>query len=199
MRSAAHLKQPANEFELSVRRCQHAALLGRIAKVGDRSAFEELFVFFGPRLKGMMMKGGADVHAAEDLTQEVMLTIWRKAALYAPAKGSVSTWVFTIARNLRIDRLRKQSPYAYEDIEALKLESAEIDGENAVMGNQTAEHVAQALKQLPATQRKIVELAFIHDMPQSRIAEKLELPLGTVKSRMRLAYGKLRLNLEELQ
>ena len=198
MRSATLLKQPTDELELKNRHSEHARLIAKIAAERHRPSFELLFAHYGPRVKSIMMKAGADAHTAEDLVQEVMLTVWRKAALFSPERGTAGTWIFTIARNLRIDRLRRRSPQAYEDIETLELTSGEASGEDTMFGLQIAEHVSLAVDQLPRSQKQIIELAFMHDMPQSQIADKLDLPLGTVKSRMRLAYGKLRTTLKEL-
>jgi RNA polymerase sigma-70 factor, ECF subfamily len=174
-------------------------LMNRVALGRDRDAFESLFLYFGPRVKGLMIKSGATPDLAEDIAQEALITVWRKAPLYSPEKGKVATWVFTIARNLRIDRLRRQSSGPYEDVEDLDLPSQDAGGEEALLGRQRDERVALALGELQPDQRRVIELSFVEDMPQSEIAKKLNLPLGTVKSRMRLAYGKLRERLEDLK
>ena len=145
------------------------------------------------------MKSGADHSLAEDLVQDVMMTLWRKVELYSPERGSVGTWIFTIARNARIDRLRRSSSRAHEDVDELELPSGEADAVDEVTAIQQAERVATALSGLPDEQRNVIELAYLNDMPQSEIASKLALPLGTVKSRMRLAYGKLKTELENVK
>jgi len=127
------------------------------------------------------------------------MTVWRKVGLYAPDRGSVSAWVFTIARNARIDRLRHASSRPYDDVDEVNLASDEPDGEARVYDRQRSERVADALAALPDDQRKVMEMAYIRDIPQTSIADELNIPLGTVKSRMRLAYGKLKISLEELQ
>ena len=171
-------------------------LLERVARHRDREAFQRLFLNFGPKIKAVMIRSGTDSDTAEDLAQDVMLTLWRKAELYAPERGTVAAWVFTIARNTRIDRLRRQSSRVYEDIADLNLESPEADGEEETEMRQRDSLVGEALASLPPDQRRVVELSFVEDMPQAEIATALDLPLGTVKSRMRLAYAKLRERLE---
>ncbi|HBF61372.1 MAG TPA: RNA polymerase subunit sigma [Methyloceanibacter sp.] len=168
----------------------------RVARHRDREAFQCLFLHFGPKIKAVMIRSGTDSGTAEDLAQDVMLTIWRKAELYAPERGTVAAWVFTIARNTRIDRLRRQSSRVYEDIADLNLESPEADGEQETEMRQRDSLVREAIASLPPDQRRVVELSFIEDMPQAEIATALDLPLGTVKSRMRLAYAKLRERME---
>lgn len=174
-------------------------LMNRVARGRDRASFESLFLYFGPRVKGLMIKSGADADLAEDIAQEVLVTVWRKAELYSPDKGNVATWIFTIARNIRIDRLRRQSSRAYEDLEELDLASPDAGGEQAILETQRDRRVAEALNELQPDQRKVIELSFVYEMPQVEIAKKLSLPLGTVKSRMRLAYVKLRERLEDLK
>lgn len=174
-------------------------LVHRVALHADRDAFQCLFLRFGPRIKALMIRSGAGADVAEDLVQDVMLTLWRKAALYAPERGSVAAWVFTIARNSRIDRLRRQSPQSYEDIADLNLEAPDASGEEEVQLLQRDRLVGNAMSELPPDQRRVIEMSFVQDLPQADIAEKLGLPLGTVKSRIRLAYVKLRERLEDVQ
>lgn len=177
----------------------HSDLMTRIAEGQDWQAFEELFSFYGPRVKAMMIKAGADAALAEDLAQETMTKVWRKASFYVSKRGAVSTWIYTIARNTRIDRLRRASSQPYDDIADLEIASDEPTSEDEVSLMQQSQRVVEAVADLPDEQRKVIELAFMHDMAQSEISESLSLPLGTVKSRMRLAYGKLKAKLEDLK
>jgi len=177
----------------------HKRLMGLVAFEQNRDAFKSLFLYFGPRVKAMMIRSGADAAAAEDLAQDVMITVWRKSQLYSAQRGAVSTWIFTIARNARIDKLRRGSSRSYEDIDDMELESDLPDAEQEVWEGQRAGLVSQALSGLPDEQRLIMEMAFLRDLPQSEIARELALPIGTVKSRMRLAYGKLREKLKEVR
>jgi RNA polymerase sigma-70 factor (ECF subfamily) len=174
-------------------------LMKRVAYDSDRAAFQCLFLRFGPRVKAFMINSGASADTAEDLVQDVMLTLWRKAELYSPERGSVAAWVFTIARNLRIDRLRRQSPQVYEDIADLYLEAPDANGEEETHVRQRDELVGKAMAELPPDQHRVIQMSFVQDMPQADIAQELGVPLGTVKSRMRLAYAKLRERLEDIE
>lgn len=180
-----------------------STLIARIAENRDREAFQALFLHYGPRVKALLLKKGADPDVAEDLMQETMLSVWNKSSLYHPGRGSVATWIFTIARNLRIDRLRKESARHFEDIDDMELGQDDVAGgaravaqDDRVIAMQEEERVGEALTELPAEQALILRLAFVEDLSQREIAEQLNLPLGTVKSRMRLAYRKLKLALE---
>lgn len=176
-----------------------ARLVQRIAAQQDRAALTALFNLFGPRIKSMMLKLGASEALAEDLVQETFLIVWRKAALYSSQRGAASTWIFTIARNLRIDQLRRQSNKPYEDLEKVTLASDSPLGSSLVEQSQVIARVTTALETLPVEQREVIRLSFIHDMPHAQIAESVGIPLGTVKSRLRLAYERLRPLLEDLQ
>lgn len=174
------------------------ALMADVATSRDKASFEILFNRFGPRIKGMMEKSGASPDLAEDLVQDVMLTVWRKAALYQPDKGAVSTWIYTVARNARIDRLRRLPVQPYVDVETVTLASEDDSPEAEAIGSQHDDLVRNALEKLPAEQRRVVEMAFTEYKPHSEIARDLDLPVGTVKSRLRLAYRKLREELGDL-
>ena len=171
-------------------------LIRRVAQNRDRAAFAGLFDHFAPRIKSFMMRKGASAELAEDLVQEAMIAVWNKAGLYEPSKGSVTTWIFTIARNLRIDRIRRESHMQMTELGDYDEPSEAPEGEDLLARKQEDGLVAEALKTIPEEQRQILLMSFMEDMPQSEIAERLSIPLGTVKSRMRLAYGHLRRILE---
>lgn len=156
----------------------------------DQAAFAALFVHFAPRVKGFLMKGGADASLAEECAQEVMATLWRKAHMFDPTRASVATWIFTIARNRKIDALRKQRRPEPEDLPW----GPEPEPEQAdVIGlRQETEQLAEAIRALPEKQRSLVEQAYFGDLSHSEIAEITGLPLGTIKSRIRLALDRLR-------
>jgi RNA polymerase sigma-70 factor, ECF subfamily len=174
-------------------------LIARIADERDKSALADLFRLFAPRIKAMMLRLAVTDAQAEDLVQETLLTVWRKAHLYSPDRGAVSTWLFAIARNLRIDMLRRQSNRPYVDYETLVLESPMPIGSAVAEERQIIERVSLAIETLSPEQREVVRLSFINDLPHSEIATKVGIPLGTVKSRLRLAYERLRPLLEDLQ
>ena len=171
-------------------------LITRVAQNRDRQAFAQLFDHFAPRLKSFMMRKNTSAELAEDLVQEAMISVWTKAAMYEPSKGSVTTWVFTIARNLRIDRIRRDVHMPTTELGDYDEPSEAVEGEELLGRKQEDGLVARALQSIPEEQRQILVLSFVEEMPQSEIAEKLAIPLGTVKSRMRLAYGHLRRILE---
>ena len=171
---------------------QLAAWLKAVGSSQDRQAFEALFDHFAPRLKAYMLRLGAQSASAEDLVQETMVQVWRKAALYDDSKAVPAAWVFRVARNLRIDRLRKKR---FHEVD---IEQADFRGEE---GQHSHDQAAQSLDaaqliplvdELPDDQREVVRLAFFEGMSHAEIEQHLDIPLGTVKSRMRLAFGKLR-------
>jgi RNA polymerase sigma-70 factor, ECF subfamily len=171
-------------------------LLRRIAELRDREAFAQLFDSFAPRVKSFMMRKGANPDQAEDLVQETMIAVWNKAALYASDRGGVSTWIFTIARNLRIDRLRREKSNMFTDLDDYDAESGDMPQDDAMGRAQEDAQVTRALALIPAEQRELLILSYVDDLPQSEIAMRLQIPLGTVKSRMRLAYNRMRKILE---
>jgi RNA polymerase sigma-70 factor (ECF subfamily) len=176
-----------------------ADLLQRVAANGDVEAFKALFQSYAPRVKSYMLRQGADPATAEELAQETLLAVWRKAALYSDEKGSATTWIFTIARNLRIDRLRKE--VAWQPLPEDNDEQPSLDPlpDAEVSERERGERVRAMLAELPEDQSTVVQLAFVEGLSHSEIATRLGLPLGTVKSRMRLAYQKIRDALEDLR
>lgn len=156
----------------------------------DQAAFKELFAHFAPRVKGFLIKSGADEALAEECTQEVMATIWRKAEMFDPSRAAVSTWIYTIARNRKIDMLRKRRRPEPEDLPWGP--EAEPDAEDTFSMQQETQRLGEAIRALPEKQRQLVEKAYFGDLSHSEIAEETGLPLGTIKSRIRLALDRLR-------
>ena len=169
-----------------------ARLLVQVAHHLDRAAFERLFAHYAPRLKSYFLRLGASASQADDLAQETMLLVWRKAALFDPAKAGASTWVFTLARNLRIDLLRRERPEAAAVQEDLDAPPVSPDPEQAVGAAEAEARVRQALEALPQEQRHAIMLAYFEDKSHSAIERELRIPLGTVKARLRLALVRLR-------
>jgi RNA polymerase sigma-70 factor (ECF subfamily) len=173
-----------------------SALIAAVAR-GDRSAFTRLFEYFAPRIKTFMLRSGTDDGHAEELAQEAMLAVWRHATRFDPGTNGGAAWIFTIARNLRIDALRRQPKAA--GLAAM----AEIQNlgpplpEAEVAVAQTAARVKAAVARLPAEQREVVFCSFYEEHAHAEIAATLAIPLGTVKSRLRLAMARLRTLLDE--
>ena len=167
-----------------------AALVRRIDADRDRAAFAALFRHFAPKVKAFLMKGGTDQALAEECTQEVMATLWQKAHLFDPARASVATWIYTIARNKRIDAIRRQRRPEPEDLPWGPEE--EPDQADVVILQQESDRLAKAIAELPEKQRQLIERAYFGELSHSEIAEETGLPLGTIKSRIRLALDRLR-------
>ncbi|MEZ5946182.1 MAG: sigma-70 family RNA polymerase sigma factor [Hyphomonas sp.] len=179
-------------------RARHAECMEAIAQNQSREAFAELFDFFAPRLKSFLLRLGATDGEAEDLVQEVMVTVWKKAGLYDRRQASVSTWIFRVARNRRIDLQRRSaSRPELEADDPMLLPQAEEQPDERVERSQMEESVRAGLARLPEEQLVLLQAAFYEGLSHSEIAEKFNLPLGTVKSRIRLAFGRLRGSLEE--
>jgi RNA polymerase sigma factor (sigma-70 family) len=167
-----------------------AALVSRVRDHQDKAAFAALFRHFAPRVKAFLMKSGADAALAEECAQDVMATLWQKAHLFDPSRASVATWVFTIARNRRIDALRKARRPEPEELPWGP--EPEPDQAEVLEAQQDTERLGTALSQLPDKQRALIERAFYGDLSHSEIAAETGLPLGTIKSRIRLALERLR-------
>lgn len=174
-----------------------ADLMARIVSDRDREAFKALFLAFAPRVRTFLLRRGAPPALAEELSQEAMLTVWRKAEYYRAEKASVSAWIYTIARNLHIDRGRRElTSLAYELAFVDPEPPATPETETSIAERE--ERLRQAVQELPEDQMQVIRLSFFQDMPHSEIARDLALPLGTVKSRLRLAVAKLRTLLGDL-
>ncbi|WP_246130100.1 sigma-70 family RNA polymerase sigma factor [Nitrospirillum pindoramense] len=170
----------------------HARHLQAIATQGDRAAYAALFRHYAPRLKSYLMTTGLPAMEAEELAQEAMLTIWRKASIFDPARARAATWIFTIARNLRIDAARR-SRAADAALAQESLTPAEPEQADEVLSAlEVADRLRATLATLPPDQLAVVRLSFFEDAPHPDIARRLGIPLGTVKSRLRLAMARLR-------
>ena len=156
----------------------------------DKEAFAAIFSHFAPRVKGFLMKSGAAADLAEECAQDVMVTLWNKAHLFDPSRASVATWIFTIARNRRIDILRKENRPEPEDLPWGP--EAEPDQADVLALQQESSRLKAAIQALPDAQRDLIQKAYFGDLSHREIAVQTGLPLGTIKSRIRLALDRLR-------
>lgn len=169
-----------------------------VAQRRDKAAFGRLFEYFAPRVKAYLRRQGANDDVADDLAQEVMVTVWRRAHQFDPTRAALSTWIFTIARNKRIDSIRRERRPELDPDDPSLQPSPSPRGDRHVEQQLVAEAIREAIEELPAEQAELLRIFYFEDRTQSAIADDLGIPLGTVKSRLRLAIGKLRANLEEL-
>jgi RNA polymerase sigma factor (sigma-70 family) len=175
---------------------EYARLAALVADRRDREAFATLFDHFAPRINGYLQRLGMDGGSAEDVAQEVMAVLWHKAHLFDPAKSSLATWLFRIARNRRIDGLRRDRSHLIDPDDPILQPEGEEAADVAMDASRRAERVRIALGGLPAEQVELIRLAFFVGLSHGQIAEQTKLPLGTVKSRIRLAFARLRKAIE---
>lgn len=169
-----------------------ARLAEVVARDRDRKAFEELFDYFAPRIKAYLVRLNLQSQQAEELTQDVMIVLWHKAGLFDPAKSSLSTWLFRIARNRRIDALRRDRSRKIDPEDPFLQPEGPDAPDDTLDSERRDERVRAALAALPEEQVRLVRMAFFLGLSHSQISDETGLPLGTVKSRIRLAFGKLR-------
>lgn len=163
-----------------------------IAENQSKESFKIIFNYFAPRLKSYLIKLGAIDNQAEEVIQEVMIAVWTKSASYDKTKSSVGTWVYTIARNKRIDKIRKEKRhYLSESDEGLEI-PVESTQEKEIFSNQISIKLKNYIENLPEEQGKLLKLSYFYDKTHADISEELNIPLGTVKSRIRLALTKMR-------
>lgn len=163
----------------------------------DRNAFGELFDHFAPRLKGFFMRSGTTAGQAEEIVQDVMLTVWRRSASFDPHRGQVSAWIYQIARNRQIDLIRKGSRPLPEELRDDP--GTEPDASQILAIEQEAEHLQQALARLKPDQREMIERAYLGELTHQEISAQTGLPLGTIKSRIRLGLERLKHELKGLR
>ncbi|MDZ7784591.1 MAG: sigma-70 family RNA polymerase sigma factor [Halioglobus sp.] len=172
--------------------------LALIAAHSDRAAFTRLFRHFAPLMKAFALSGSTlSANHADELVQEVMLKVWQKAGAFNPDKAAASTWIYTIARNCRTDLFRRlnkfDTPLAAEDV------TGDIGTEDAFMAlhqKRAAERIRQMMGELPNDQAQILAKVYMEGKSHSEVAGELDIPLGTVKSRVRLALQKLHIQFE---
>ncbi|MBX3502675.1 MAG: sigma-70 family RNA polymerase sigma factor [Alphaproteobacteria bacterium] len=170
-----------------------ADLIEAVARHRDRAAFAELFRRFAPRVKAFVMRSGADPDTAQEVAQETMVLVWRRAETFDRSRAGAATWIFTIARNKRIDLLRRATHAGFDpDDYVLFSTEAPESADSAAIGRQVRERIAAVMQHLAPDQIDVLRMAFFQDKSHSVIAREMKLPLGTVKSRIRLALSRLR-------
>ena len=163
-----------------------------IGKNQDRLAFNNIFKHFAPRLKSFLVKAGSTDSQAEEVIQEVMIAVWTKSSTYDSSKSSVSTWIYTIARNKRIDKIRKEKRHYLSDSdEGLEI-PVDSTQEKEIFSAQVSINLKKYMSNLPEEQSKLLKLSYFYNKTHADISEELKIPLGTVKSRIRLALTKMR-------
>lgn len=167
-------------------------MLVAISERQDRAAFSGLFSHFAPRVKAYLIRHGATNETAEELAQETLLRVWRKAHLFDPNVAAPSTWIFRIARNLRIDRIRRERRPEFDPEDPALVRDADPAADQQLETSQEGARIRAAIDLLPPDQKQAIVLSFFEDKPHSEIADELGLPLGTVKSRIRLAFARVR-------
>lgn len=178
---------------------RQVALMTAVARDKDKEAFRKLFDHFAPRLQGFLMGSGSDPHLAEEIAQEAMVSVWRKAQQFDPDKAAVSTWIFTIARNARIDHLRRAKRPEPDVNDPAFASEPEPQPHDLVSQEQEATRLRRIIAQLPEEQQVVLRLAYFEEKPHSEVAKELDIPLGTVKSRIRLAIGRIRTELGDVE
>ncbi len=173
------------------------ACLKTIGDYQDKARFSLLFEHFSPRVKAFLIKGGhLNEEKAEELVQETMIKVWRRSSTFSPAQASASTWIYTIARNTRIDCFRKQSRENLESLSADDIYDSSYEDDShysSLVQIRRNDHIDQQLKELPQEQSEVLRMMYLQGMSGQQISDSLGLPLGTVKSRIRLAIAKLKI------
>jgi RNA polymerase sigma factor (sigma-70 family) len=178
--------------EINATRVLLAESMTRVALMRDRAAFENVFRHFAPRVKTYCMRLGADASLAEEITQETMVSVWSNADQFDLAKANVSTWIFTIARNLSIDRFRKSRRPQFDPGDPAFIPDDPAGPDEMLERDEMNDRVRDVLKALSPSERDVIMLSYYQNFSHSKIAKQLDVPLGTVKSRIRLAFGKIR-------
>lgn len=176
----------------------YEALLARVGKAQDREAFVALFHHFAPRIKSYLLKHGAPEAAAEEIVQNTFITVWEKAKGFDPKKAAASTWIFTIARNKRIDALRREK-FIEINTDSPALENASYTLNEDYADPETVKKLNTAIDKLPEEQSRLLRMAFFDEKSHQQIADETKIPLGTVKSRLRIAMEKLKTTMKGME
>ena len=186
-----------NVTEIGEQNALFADLVERIAASADKAAFTRLFAYYAPRVKGYLLRLGMSQAEAEEVSQEVMVAVWRKAASFDRRQASVATWIFRIARNRRIDAFRRDQRAVLDANDPIFHPEPTAAADQVAVAAEREAELRIAVAELPPEQRDLVRVTFYEDLSHSQVAERTGLPLGTVKSRLRLAFAKLKLRLAD--
>lgn len=193
------IKRSNDRMDENLNTITHEDLMDLVIANQDKTAFKQIYLYFAPRLKSHLLKLGMQDRGAEELSQEVMMTLWQKADKFDRQKAKLSTWLFRVARNKFIDRTRKQKyPMVNADDHINHMASSD-ETDKPVETKQLQSHVSKAIETLNEKQKELVLLSFYQELSHAAIADRLKLPLGTVKSRLRSAFAKLRIELGEMR
>ena len=163
-------------------------LIFKIANGQDKSAFNDIFDYFAPRVIGYLVGSGSQKEIAEEITQEVLSMVWQKASQFNYKKGNVNTWVFTIARNKRIDRIRKNENPSYNTVDLIDA----LYSKNDIQNNDFEEEIKVLQNKLNKSEKKLIKMNFFEGKSHKIISKDLEIPLGTIKSRIRKILIKIK-------
>ena len=163
-------------------------LISKIANSQDKEAFSKIFDYFAPKILGYLINSGISKDISEEITQEVLTTIWQKAHLFNYQRAKVNTWIFTIARNKRIDRIRKDTNPTYNPVDLINALYSDADNKNL----ESREKIVQMRSKLSKNENKIIKMNFFEGKTHKNISQELEIPLGTVKSRIRNILRKMK-------
>jgi len=186
-----------NVTEIGEQNALFADLVERIAASADKAAFTRLFAYYAPRVKGYLLRLGMSQAEAEEVSQEVMVAVWRKAGSFDRSQASVATWIFRIARNRRIDAFRRDQRAVLDANDPIFHPEPTAAADQVAVAAEREAELRIAVAELPPEQRDLVRVTFYEDLSHSQVAERTGLPLGTVKSRLRLAFAKLKLRLAD--
>ena len=163
-------------------------LIFKIANEQDKSAFNDIFDYFAPRVIGYLVGSGSQKEIAEEIAQEVLSMVWQKASKFNYKKGNVNTWVFTIAWNKRIDRIRKNENPSYNTVDLIDA----LYSKNNIQNNDFEEEIRVLQNKLNENEKKLIKMNFFEGKSHKIISKDLEIPLGTIKSRIRKILTKIR-------
>ena len=182
----------------SVYRDEQSRWIVAVAESRDKKAFKRLFTYFAPRIKGFCQNNGSTSDRAEEVVQEAFVNIWRKTNLFDPKKASAGAWIFAIARNARIDLIRKENRPEADTTDPFFEQNEPVSPLAVLETERKSKLLRGFVRDLPAEQQQVLKLAFFEEKPHSEVAEVLGIPLGTVKSRIRLAFKRIRSEFGEI-